>query len=427
MNQPHIFCALNAKGMAARIRSAKRRICYAAPGLQLAVAEAIREAHKKLPTIAVTASIDFDERVMRMGYGNIESIRLLNEASVPVMNSPGLRAAILIVDDEGFVFTPTALFLENEPQSDETPNAIRLKREQISEVLIRLSSAAKAEAITTASSEKEREELAAMPMEVGLNKVSPQNFQDVAESLRLAPPVAFDVSRQVQVFQPYLQYVEIELRGAAIQRHRVEIPKAIQKLDAGKDLEGRLRTTFELIEKDSKISSKALEDELNKIRKDLTRELGRKFGRVILKSVRERFDERITSFREKLKRHQESVNAKIKEKLVQSRKQVVEHYLPIVATQPPDELLGGLMTAKPTKNDIRNWLDARLCKVFPTADELTKAMTLEVSFKDVTFETLNQPDFFKSLKEAYPDVNWDKPYTDFQALGEKAGEEGADK
>lgn len=413
--------------MAARIRSAKRRICYAAPGLQLAVAEAIREAHKKLPTIAVTASIDFDERVMRMGYGNIESIRLLNEASVPVMNSPGLRAAILIVDDEGFVFTPTALFLENEPQSDETPNAIRLKREQISEVLIRLSSAAKAEAITTASSEKEREELAAMPMEVGLNKVSPQNFQDVAESLRLAPPVAFDVSRQVQVFQPYLQYVEIELRGAAIQRHRVEIPKAIQKLDAGKDLEGRLRTTFELIEKDSKISSKALEDELNKIRKDLTRELGRKFGRVILKSVRERFDERITSFREKLKRHQESVNAKIKEKLVQSRKQVVEHYLPIVATQPPDELLGGLMTAKPTKNDIRNWLDARLCKVFPTADELTKAMTLEVSFKDVTFETLNQPDFFKSLKEAYPDVNWDKPYTDFQALGEKAGEEGADK
>jgi hypothetical protein len=231
----------------------------------------------------------------------------------------------------------------------------------------------------------------------------------------------------VQVFQPYLQYVEIELRGAAIQRHRVEIPKAIQKLDAGKDLEGRLRTTFELIEKDSKISSKALEDELNKIRKDLTRELGRKFGRVILKSVRERFDERITSFREKLKRHQESVNAKIKEKLVQSRKQVVEHYLPIVATQPPDELLGGLMTAKPTKNDIRNWLDARLCKVFPTADELTKAMTLEVSFKDVTFETLNQPDFFKSLKEAYPDVNWDKPYTDFQALGEKAGEEGADK
>ena len=227
------------------------------------------------------------------------------------------------------------------------------------------------------------------------------------------------------MFQPYLQYVEIELRGAAIQRHRVEIPKAIQKLGAGTDLEGRLRTTFELIERDSKVSSKALEDELNEIRKDLTRTLGRDFGRVILKSARNRFDKRIAEFRKKLEAHKESVKAMIEGKLAESRKQVVEHYLPVAKVQPPDELLGGLLTANPTENDIRNWLNARLGMVFPSADELTSAMTLEVSFKDVTFETLNQPEFFDTLKLAYSDVNWDKPYADFQALGEKVREEGA--
>lgn len=419
-----IFCALDSKRMAEHIRNAKHRVCYAAPGLQLAVAKAIREALMKLPADAVTVSIDFDERVMRMGYGHIDAIRLLNDANIPVMNSPGLRSAVLIVDDEGFVFTPTALYLENEPQSVETPNAIRLQREQICEVLIRLSRAAKEEAIAAASSEQERQELAAIPIEVGVDKVSPHKFLEVAESLRLAPPVAFDVAKQVQVFQPYLQYVEIKLHGAAIQRHRVEIPKAIQKLGASKDLEGRLRTTFDLIKKDSKVSSKALENELNKIRKDLTRELGRKFGRVILKSVRARFDERIGEFRKKLEAHQKTVKATIEGKLIESRKQVVEHYLPIAADKPPDELLGGLLMAKPTKNDIRKWLDAELGKVFPSADKLTLAMTLEVSFKDVTYETLNQPEFFNTLKEAYPNVNWDKPYGEFLALGEKDGEGG---
>ena len=34
-----------------------------------------------------------------------------------------------------------------------------------------------------------------------------------------APPVRFDLARQVRVFEPYLQYVELSLSGASIQRH----------------------------------------------------------------------------------------------------------------------------------------------------------------------------------------------------------------
>jgi len=411
MNRRNLFCALGSERMAELVRSAERRVCYAAPGLQVAVAAAIREVFARLPADAITVSIDFDERVMRMGYGHIDAIGLLNQAKVPVMNSPGLRSAVLIVDNEGFVFTPTALYLEPEPHSEETPNAIRLERDQIAEVLLRLSRAARTEALAAAPSEQARHELEVLPVEIGVNQVSPANFLEVAESLRLAPPVPFDMIRRVQVFQPYLQYVEIELRGAAIQRHRVEIPKAIQKLGAGKDLAGRLRTTFDLIEKDSKISSKA-------------RALGPRFGRVILKSARQLFDARIAAFQQHLAAYQKSVNAKIEANLEKSRKEVVAHYLPAAKDNPPDELLGGLMTAKPTESDIRKWLDARIGKAFPSADKLTSAMTLDVSFKDVTFETLNHPDFFETLKEAYPDVNWDKPYAHFQALGEKAGEAG---
>ncbi len=54
----------------------------------------------------------------------------------------------------------------------------------------------------------------------------------------------------------------------------------------------------------------------------------------------------------------------------------------------------------------------------PTADDLTKKMELKQTYKDVTFETLNKPDFLTSLREAFPAVDWDKAYKEFQAVGE---------
>ena len=45
-------------------------------------------------------------------------------------------------------------------------------------------------------------------------------------------------------------------------------------------------------------------------------------------------------------------------------------------------------------------------------------MVLEVRFKDVTFETLNHPEFFEAVKKAYPRVNWEKAYQEFKAAGE---------
>jgi hypothetical protein len=37
----------------------------------------------------------------------------------------------------------------------------------------------------------------------------------------------------------------------------------------------------------------------------------------------------------------------------------------------------------------------------------------------VTFETLNQEDFLDAVKEAFPQVDWDKAYTEYRAAGEK--------
>ena len=45
-------------------------------------------------------------------------------------------------------------------------------------------------------------------------------------------------------------------------------------------------------------------------------------------------------------------------------------------------------------------------------------MELTETYKDVTFETLNRKDFLPLIREAFPDVNWERAYKEFRAAGE---------
>ncbi|MEI2635723.1 MAG: hypothetical protein V9E92_02535 [Methylotenera sp.] len=298
-----------------------------------------------------------------------------------------------------------------------------MSREQTYEALARLSSASKAIAIAQANTNEKRELLEALPIDLGSEILSDRHFYSVKQKLDEAPPVKFDLARQVRVFEPYLQYVELSLIGAAIQRHRLAIPPSIQKLGGSKELEARLRTTFELIEKDSKFSSKPLENELNQIRNDLTRSLGKDHGRVLLKSAKSLLLKRISELEDKLNIHKDLVKNGLQKSLDTSRKQIINYYSPLVIANPPDAFIGQLFTAKPTKKDAEAWIDAQLDRVFPTADSLIIEMKIEKRFKDVTFETLNHKDFLISVKNAFPNVDWDKTYSEFKAAGELKNED----
>jgi hypothetical protein len=413
-----LFCTLDSQRIADLIRSAERFVCYAGPGMQMAPAQAMAEVAGRLGVEMVTVALDFDERVMRMGFGDMQAVRTLREAGIRVNDAPGLRTALVLVDDEGYLFTPTALYLEAEPQGQQAANAMRLSTDQLREALARLSPVAKAIAVAQAATEQEREHIASLPVEVSSEPVTEEQFTRVDQALKEAPPVQFDLARQVRVFNAYLQYVELKLSGAAIQRHRLAIPPNILKLGGSEDLEGRLRTTFDLIEKGGKLSSKKLEDELNEIRKNFTPSLGKDHGRVVLKSAKPHLENRLATFKANLEAHQKTVADELQGQLDASRKQIIDYYLQRVIDNPPDAMLGQLLHEKPTEEDARLWLDAELDRVFPEADALIQKMQLDVRYKDVTFETLNREDFLESVKAAFPRVDWDKTYAEFRAAGE---------
>ena len=418
MTTDALFCSLTPLRIAESVRKAQQAVCYAGPGIQLDLAQAMVEVAGRLGQEMLTVSLDFDDRVMRMGYGNVDAVKRLLDAGIAVQSSPGLRTALVVVDNEGYIFTPTALYLEAEPSDGAASNAVRMSGEQVAQALARLSPAAKTIAIAQAKTPEAKQRIEVLTVDVVSAPITPEKLAEVAASLKEAPPVRFDLARQVRVFEPYLQYVELSLTGAAIQRDRMAIPEKIQKLGGSKELENRLRTTFELIEKGSKLSSKPLEDALNEIRKNFTPSLGKDHGRVVLKAAKPHLVTRLKEFRIKLEAHQKAVAKDLQKHLDTSREQIVAYYLPRVIEAKPDALLGQSQNGEVSEAAAKRWLNGELDKVFPRAETLIQEMKLEERYKDVTFETLNRRDFLESVKDAFPYVDWDKAYSEFKAAGQ---------
>lgn len=418
MNLETLFCSLTPSRLAELVRSAQQAVCYAGPGIQLDLVQAMVEVAGRVGKEMLTVSLDFDDRVMRMGYGNVDAVKRLLDAGIAVQSSPGLRTALVVVDNVGYIFTPTALYLEAEPTDGAASNAVRMSGEQVAQALARLSSAAKAIAIAQAKTPEAKQHIEALTVDVVSAPITPEKLAEVTTSLETAPPVRFDLARQVRVFEPYLQYVELSLTGAAIQRHRLAIPPNIQKLGGSKELENRLRTTFELIEKGSKLSSKPLEDALNEIRKNFTPSLGKDHGRVVLKAAKPHLVTRLKEFRIKLEAHQKSVAENLQKHLDTSREQIVAYYLQRVIEAKPDAVRGQSLNGEVSEMAAERWLTGQLDRVFPSAESLIQEMKLEERYKDVTFETLNREDFLDSVKAAFPDVDWQKAYSEFKAAGQ---------
>ena len=197
MNNDILFSTLTSGVITRFIASAKSSVCYAAPGVQDEVAQALLSVMARTGPEMLTVCLGFDERVLRMGYGSLSAVTRLREAGVAVRSAPGLRMAIVIVDEAGYLFTPTPLYLEAEPASGAAPNATRMSREQVAETLARLSPAAKAIAKAQAATPEEKRRIDSLPVDVGSEEVTDAAIVAVAGRLDKAPPVNFDLARQV--------------------------------------------------------------------------------------------------------------------------------------------------------------------------------------------------------------------------------------
>ena len=190
MTTDALFCSLTPLRLAELVRSAQQAVCYAGPGIQLDLAQAMVEVAGRVGKEMLTVSLDFDDRVMRMGYGNVDAVKLLLDAGIAVQSSPGLRTALVVVDNEGYIFTPTALYLEAEPTDGAASNAVRMSGEQVSQALARLSPAAKTIAIAQAKTPEAKQHIEALTVDVANKHLQRHNSASALLIDRCAPAVA---------------------------------------------------------------------------------------------------------------------------------------------------------------------------------------------------------------------------------------------
>lgn len=386
------------------VHRAQRRVLYCAPGLQQPLAAALVNSRRLLGREAVRVVLDVADSTARMGYGDFDAVSLLVEGDVDVRVEPGLRTCVLVCDDGGHAFFTPPMLVETQDDQHVGPNALAMHPAQVQAVL---------EAMFPPVPPVGQ---AAAP-QVGKEELTNTQMQRVKESLDANPPQKFDLARKVNVFNAFIEFVELRLTGLHIARHTVQLPRDLVLALRDDATAKRLLTTFKLVSDESKVAKEAAEvdQRVRALRERYTRSLGDGLGSVILRSKRQAFAAEVKSIREAIEKFQAKVLERLEKELSESRKKLVEGLLPAVKKSTPPALQAQV-SGKPTVEVLRRYLDDELARVFPTAQSLIGEMKLEWVPKGVTYETLSNSEFQERVRAAFPYENWDKPFREFEAV-----------
>jgi hypothetical protein len=405
------FTHLSSEFATKLIHEAKSRVIYCAPGIQQPIAAATVNARRQLGRDRVRVILDIDDSTARMGYGDIDAVTLLTESDCDVRIERGLRTSVLICDEVGFAFFTPPMLVELQDDEHIGANAVALVSSQVDAIVASL--------FPVAGSPEQP----APAAQFGAEVLTEKTMEAVKTALDANPPQKFDLARKVNVFNAFVEFVELKLTGLHISRHTVQLPQTLLLATKDDATARRLLTTFRLVSDDSKVAKEAAEidQKVRALREMYARSLGDGLGSVILRSKRQRFSNGVDAIQVEIEKFQKKVLDRLEKEIESSRKKLVEGLLPAVKKSPPTALTSQL-SGKPTVEILRRYLDDELQRVFPLATALVGEMKLDWIPKGVTYETLSNPDFQKRVREAFPYENWEKPFREFEAVPSTSGE-----
>jgi len=401
--------------IAQTIKAAEVSVCIIAPGITLEMAEALCEVTDRNPGLSAKILLEVTPEICRLGYGFHEGVQQLHKRGIPIFHRKGIRLMLLVVDGSGWMVAPQPLLVETFDESSFV-NCLELTPEQIENLYAQFFDE------PTPVSNRPVEgagPTAVMVLEDSL-PVSEDHIDMVDQSLGQNPPQEFDLARKVSVFNSFVEFVELELKGASLNRRKLRLPSVL--MDALADdveLRGRLTGAFQMLGKDNLHSSAELDTEIRKLRETYLKPMG-KLGRVILRSKRPEFEKELSLFREKFDHFKSSLKESLVEKIENSLNTLVAAIAPLIHQKPPQALtaavVGGVKLEMAEK-----FVREKLEKVIPTVDDLIKNLEITVIFKSVTYEMLIDAVFQEGIRSAYPYIDWDKPLEEFETLLPKLG------
>jgi hypothetical protein len=226
------------------------RIVFLSPGISRTLAEAIVQ---KNTISSIEVIIDSDPEVCRLGYGVIEGVDILFNAGIEMRKTGHLRIGVLIVDNHAWVFSPRPLIVEEDP-NHYTINAISMNLSQASELISSITPSNEQVDNTVQLSLFQDEP------QIAREKYTQKDLTTATMDLIECPPKRFDSERRVRTYSSFIQFVELKLNGIYLNRRTVQIPAKLLNGGNNKEIQERLKTTYRLIDENSKVSGKEIEE-----------------------------------------------------------------------------------------------------------------------------------------------------------------------
>lgn len=447
MSAAGTFTVVNDEALCTAIAATSQTLVYVAPGISKPVVEAIGDAHRAKPHLLATVIVDLDPEVYRLGYGTEEGLRALQALAalqhLELRQQPGLRVGLLVTDQQTLVYSPTPLLIEAGSTSEEKPNAVVITRgaDSTASLLRACGAVGSTDQATPAPQDAE----------IGRAPATPQQVDQSLNELKEVPPKKFDVARIERVYESKIQFVELELTGYKLSAKRVNIPN---DLLVGEDeaFHERLRNSFLLLQGEQTIKVEVpeldpesrepkrdkagqevkkqwSEADLEKQRKALYKDFlinVPRFGQVIMRRHRQKFDGRVALLRAQIVAFNTAVQAALQQKLEGAVDALALMLLPRIKAQIPQRYDRMLVTNHPFDEDLLAILKHDLADSFGSSTEVFKP-DLRCVFKDVTYESISDNHFRDALAKALRDTGGDRLVAQLFSEHDSAPEAGARK
>jgi|GEM_PF-898058 len=407
---PETFFVANDKTLVPLIETASRRLIVVAPAVTTAVAEAISLKWRELGPDRVSVVLDVSEEPYQIGYGDPEGLRLLEETAKSVggaiRQQKGVRIGLLVADDATLVYSPTPLSVEKAPGQD---------NDSIEDAPPRPDEGDSSDDSQHEAEERKEEEapnaILLGPPPAGLEKqvqgdgatlgARPADIftlRNVKRLLEQNPPRKFEITRTERVFNAKLEFVEFELVGAALSRRKAPIPQHLLSLPGGDNAKNILEAHFRLVEKDGPLNHKKLSDEKRALAEEFLFSIPR-FGNVILRRSKKAFSEGVQALQQKVEEFRKDAKEKLGEEIARNRALIVNALIPNLVESPPKEWHKYGIWKGADEGQIRKRLENELSDAYGNPSEILDKVKLNVIFKGVTYQTLQDPEFAEHAKE----------------------------
>ncbi|HAT41060.1 MAG TPA: hypothetical protein DCS87_04950 [Rheinheimera sp.] len=372
------------------INNASHYVILAAPGISEEIATALIKAKDQLGLKRVQVVLDISPKVARLGYGSHEAVRALIENDVCVRLHEGLRIGTLMCDGVGWAFASCPVLVESNQMLNDSYNAISLTKEQMEQLKGELPSV----------EFEEQRQIQVDYATVGREPVELDYIEKVTNALKIAPPQAFDLARQTQVYAAFIQFVELKFEGFSIQSRRIQLPKTLPLFSAqDQQLKDQVSASLKVLGKfDNPESFKRITSKLEELRSAYLVPVGHA-GRIMLKSKRNNFEKELADIELLLDECKEELKQDIQNSLNTVIESIVPDLCRAVKNNPPPKFRGFYDLDDEAIND---YVREELGNAFPKAEELVTDMRIIKFYKDVTYETLKNKDFIEKVKRYVP-------------------------